>query len=101
MLRFIQVGVAGYGATWLPTIAKARERARHVALVDVNPEALDRARAVLGAPELPGFGTLPEALGRVEALGGTVVHPGESWAICKDSEGSPFGLAASAQAGGP
>jgi predicted enzyme related to lactoylglutathione lyase len=38
---------------------------------------------------------LPKALGEVEALGGSVVHPGESWAICKDSEGSPFGLAAS------
>lgn len=34
-----------------------------------------------------------EALERVEALGGSVVHPGEAWAICKDSEGSPFGLA--------
>ena len=33
------------------------------------------------------------ALKRVEALGGTVIHPGEAWAICKDSEGSPFGLA--------
>ena len=33
------------------------------------------------------------ALERVEALGGSVVHPGETWAICKDSEGSPFGLA--------
>jgi predicted enzyme related to lactoylglutathione lyase len=36
---------------------------------------------------------LSEALGRVEALGGKIVHPGDSWAICKDSEGSPFGLA--------
>jgi predicted enzyme related to lactoylglutathione lyase len=36
---------------------------------------------------------LVEALERVEALGGSVVHPGERWAICKDSEGSPFGLA--------
>ncbi|MGH2994609.1 MAG: VOC family protein [Solirubrobacterales bacterium] len=36
---------------------------------------------------------LAEALSRVEALGGSVVHPGERWAICKDSEGSPFGLA--------
>jgi len=36
---------------------------------------------------------LAEALQRVEALGGSVVHPGEVWAICKDSEGSPFGLA--------
>ena len=34
-----------------------------------------------------------EALGRVEALGGSVVHPGERWAICRDSEGTPFALA--------
>jgi predicted enzyme related to lactoylglutathione lyase len=34
-----------------------------------------------------------EALERVESLGGSVVHPGERWAICRDSEGSPFGLA--------
>jgi predicted enzyme related to lactoylglutathione lyase len=33
------------------------------------------------------------ALDRVTALGGTVIHPGARWAICKDSEGSPFGLA--------
>ncbi len=32
------------------------------------------------------------ALERVAALGGSVVHPGEQWAICRDSEGSPFGL---------
>ena len=35
----------------------------------------------------------PEDPEQVEALGGSIVHPGESWAICKDSEGSPFGLA--------
>ena len=39
---------------------------------------------------------LAGALERVPALGGTVIHPGEAWAICKDSEGSPFGLAARA-----
>jgi predicted enzyme related to lactoylglutathione lyase len=46
---------------------------------------------------LPYFAVpdLGEALKRVEALGGSVVHPGERWAICKDSEGSPFGLALS------
>jgi len=33
------------------------------------------------------------ALERVEALGGSVVHPGEAWAVCKDTEGTPFGLA--------
>jgi predicted enzyme related to lactoylglutathione lyase len=32
------------------------------------------------------------ALARVPELGGTIVHPGERWAICKDSEGSPFAL---------
>ncbi len=37
---------------------------------------------------------LPQALARVVELGGSIVHPGERWAICRDSEGSPFGLAA-------
>jgi predicted enzyme related to lactoylglutathione lyase len=32
------------------------------------------------------------ALEQVAALGGTVIHPGSRWAICRDSEGSPFGL---------
>lgn len=43
---------------------------------------------------LPYFavGDVSEALERVRALGGSVVHPGERWAVCKDSEGSPFGL---------
>ena len=36
---------------------------------------------------------IADALERVATLGGSVVHPGEEWAICKDSEGSPFGLA--------
>jgi predicted enzyme related to lactoylglutathione lyase len=34
-------------------------------------------------------------LDRVRDLGGTVIHPGERWAICRDSEGSPFALAVS------
>jgi predicted enzyme related to lactoylglutathione lyase len=44
---------------------------------------------------LPYFAVddVERALERVRALGGTVIHPGESWAICRDSEGSPFGLA--------
>jgi predicted enzyme related to lactoylglutathione lyase len=33
------------------------------------------------------------ALEQVSALGGSVIHPGAHWAICRDSEGSPFGLA--------
>jgi predicted enzyme related to lactoylglutathione lyase len=50
---------------------------------------------------LPYFAVhdVAEALGRVEALGGSVIHPGEAWAICKDSEGTPFGLAQEAGVG--
>jgi predicted enzyme related to lactoylglutathione lyase len=44
---------------------------------------------------LPYFAVsdVSEALERVQALGGSVVHPGERWAVCRDSEGTPFGLA--------
>ena len=43
---------------------------------------------------LPYFSVadLTAALERVVELGGEVIHPGERWAICRDSEGSPFGL---------
>ena len=46
---------------------------------------------------LPYFSVtdLPATLERVRRLGGTVIHPGERWAICRDCEGSPFALAAS------
>ncbi len=54
-----------------------------------------RGRGPGDSYSLPYFAVsdVAEALERVEALGGSVVHPGEAWAICKDSEGSPFGLA--------
>ena len=35
---------------------------------------------------------MAKALERVQELGGSIIHPGEQWAICRDSEGSPFGL---------
>jgi predicted enzyme related to lactoylglutathione lyase len=43
---------------------------------------------------LPYFAVsdIAEALERVRALGGSVVHPGTDSAVCRDSEGSPFGL---------
>ena len=58
----------------------------------------ERGRGPGDSFSLPYFAVsnLAEALARVVALGGSVVHPGERWAICKDSEGSPFGLALSA-----
>jgi predicted enzyme related to lactoylglutathione lyase len=43
---------------------------------------------------LPYFAVaeLEGALARVVELGGEVVHPGTRWAVCRDSEGNPFGL---------
>jgi predicted enzyme related to lactoylglutathione lyase len=45
---------------------------------------------------LPYFAVedLPATLQRVQDLGGSLIHPGERWAVCRDSEGSPFALAA-------
>jgi predicted enzyme related to lactoylglutathione lyase len=52
---------------------------------------------------LPYFevGDMAGALAQVQALGGSVIHPGEAWAVCKDSEGSPFGLALRGHANEP
>jgi predicted enzyme related to lactoylglutathione lyase len=35
---------------------------------------------------------LPAALKHVVELGGEIVHPGNRFAVCRDSEGNPFGL---------
>ena len=45
---------------------------------------------------LPYFSVadLAGAIERVEALGGEIVHSGERWVICRDSEGTPFGRVA-------
>ena len=54
----------------------------------------ERGRGPGDSFSLPYFavGDLEQALERVRELGGSVVHPGERWAICRDSEGSPFAL---------
>jgi len=43
---------------------------------------------------LPYFSVsdMDSTLNRVWVLGGEVIHPGERWSVCRDSEGSPFGL---------
>jgi uncharacterized protein len=48
---------------------------------------------------LPYFSVpnMDTALEQVTTLGGSVIHPGPRWAICRDSEGSPFGLALASQ----
>jgi predicted enzyme related to lactoylglutathione lyase len=56
----------------------------------------DRGRGPGDTACLPYFtvADLSAAVDRVRELGGSVIHPGERWAICRDSEGSPFALAA-------
>jgi predicted enzyme related to lactoylglutathione lyase len=53
-----------------------------------------RGRGPGDSCSLPYFAVddLAGALERVGALGGSVVHPGERWAICRDCEGNPFAL---------
>lgn len=55
----------------------------------------ERGRGPGDRRSLPYFEVpdLAEAAKRVVELGGELIHPGERWAICRDSEGSPFGLA--------
>jgi hypothetical protein len=82
----------------LPWSAAAKQRVRSGSLgPPFRRLGSTLADVVLGTP-FPclhlAVDDLPRALAEVVALGGGVVHPGEPWAICKDSEGSPFGLAA-------
>ena len=54
----------------------------------------ERGRGPGDSFSLPYFAVeeIDGALEKVKSLGGSVVHPGERWAICKDSEGNPFAL---------
>ncbi len=79
----LEVRVEGQGEGWqTPDEAPA---------IGLHP----RGRGPGDSFSLPYFEVddLAGAIDRVKSLGGTIVHPGARWAICKDSEGSPFGLA--------
>jgi predicted enzyme related to lactoylglutathione lyase len=56
----------------------------------------ERGKGPGDTASLPYFSVadMETALASVVDLGGEVIHPGERWAICRDSEGSPFALAA-------
>jgi predicted enzyme related to lactoylglutathione lyase len=58
----------------------------------------ERGRGPGDTASLPYFAVadMAAALERVATLGGSVIHPGETWSVCRDSEGTPFGLAAGA-----
>jgi predicted enzyme related to lactoylglutathione lyase len=54
----------------------------------------ERGRGPGDTASLPYFpvADMAAATRKVEELGGTLVHPGERWSICRDSEGTPFAL---------
>jgi predicted enzyme related to lactoylglutathione lyase len=54
----------------------------------------ERGRGPGDSGSLPYFpvSDMTSALRKVEDLGGAIVHPGENWSICRDSEGTPFAL---------
>ena len=56
----------------------------------------ERGRGPGDTASLPYFSVLDldSAVSLVSELGGSVIHPGERWVICRDSEGNPFALSA-------
>jgi predicted enzyme related to lactoylglutathione lyase len=60
----------------------------------------ERGRGPGDTHALPYFAVadMAVALARVTELGGAIVHPGERWSVCRDSEGTPFALAADSSA---
>jgi predicted enzyme related to lactoylglutathione lyase len=89
----------GQGEGWQTNGAVDGETASNAPAVGVH----SRGRGPGDSFSVPYFevADMQDALARIPSLGGSVVHPGEQWAICKDSEGNPFGLALGAEAGPP
>ena len=71
---------------------------REVRLGDAALGIHERGRGPGDTASLPyvAVANMDEALARVTELGGSVIHPGARWSVCRDSEGSPFGLALAA-----
>lgn len=88
----LQARTKEQGEGWqTDTIAQSAQQAGSTPAVGIHP----RGRGPGDSFSLPYFevSDMQDALARVLSLGGSVIHPGERWAICKDTEGSPFGLA--------
>jgi predicted enzyme related to lactoylglutathione lyase len=79
------------GEGWQSDEAPGRAGAAAGAAIGVH----QRGRGPGDSFSLPYFEVddMESTLAQVPTLGGSVVHPGERWSICKDSEGNPFGLA--------
>jgi len=80
-MRFIQVGVGGFGRGWVQRLAD-NPSVEVVALADVNPEALAHARKIGNYGKEICFSTLDEALKNVEADALVCVTPPEYHKQC-------------------
>ena len=88
----LQDRTAAQGSGWQTATGGAATTGSAATTVGVH----ERGRGPGDTVSLPYFTVddLEPALAEVRRLGGSVIHPGERFAICRDSEGSPFGLAA-------
>lgn len=73
-LRMIQVGVSGWGATWLPRVVGS-PLWEAAAIVDIDPAALEAARKEHGLPAERCFSSVAAAAAAVEADAALVVTP--------------------------
>lgn len=65
-MRFIHIGVGGFGKTWV-NVLKQNRRAKVVALVDKSPEALADACHAAGYPDSICYSSLDEAIHATQA----------------------------------
>ena len=65
-MRFIQVGVGGFGATWV-NLLKHDKRAKVVGLVDINKQTMEEVCQDAGYDESICFTSLEKALKTVQA----------------------------------
>jgi len=73
-MRFIQVGVGGFGRCWVNVLKQSRQ-AKVVGMVDISDKALDEACQTGGYGRDICFTSLREALSKVEADAVVVVTP--------------------------
>ncbi len=73
-MKFIQVGVGGFGGTWVNRL-KQDKRANVTGIVDISPEAMNRVCEKQGYDTSICFPTLEEALKKTEADAVVCVTP--------------------------
>ncbi|MBN2302202.1 MAG: Gfo/Idh/MocA family oxidoreductase [Lentisphaerae bacterium] len=73
-MRFIQVGVGGFGQRWVSCLKESRD-AQVVAMVDVNEKSLEAARESAGYDKSVCFKSLKDALKAVKADAVVCVTP--------------------------